>query len=365
MFNCSTLKLLIMLSRSYCEAFLRRLKNGETVIAAEGYLFEFERRGYLQAGAFVPEVVTEHPELVKQLHEEFVHAGSDVVLAFTYYGHREKLRLIGKEDELENLNRKALSIAKDVAKATGTLMAGNICNTTLFRSDDQSIVETVRAMFKEQIEWAVEAGADFIVGETFLEFREAMLALESIKQFGQGLPAVIMIAPSSYDYTVDGVPYEEACRQLEEAGAAAVGLNCCRGPKSIMPAMAKIRKACKGPIACLPVPYRTSSEFPTMQSLIDPDTKQTAFPYNLPAQCCSRTEIENFAKECKELGVQYVGLCCGSCSHYLRVLAEVYGRKPPASKYSPDMSKHYTYGDNSTVRQYNEKIFRAFRGDKK
>ena len=52
-------------------------------MVAEGYVFEFERRGYLQAGAFVPEVVTEHPELVKQLHEEFVHAGSDVVLAFT------------------------------------------------------------------------------------------------------------------------------------------------------------------------------------------------------------------------------------------------------------------------------------------
>jgi S-methylmethionine-dependent homocysteine/selenocysteine methylase len=50
---------------------------------AEGYLFEFERRGYLKAGAYVPEVVLKHPDLVKSLHEEFVHAGSDVVLAFT------------------------------------------------------------------------------------------------------------------------------------------------------------------------------------------------------------------------------------------------------------------------------------------
>ena len=53
--------------------------------------------GILQAGAFVPEVVLEHPEKVEQLHREFVHAGSDVVEAFTYYGHREKLRLIGRE----------------------------------------------------------------------------------------------------------------------------------------------------------------------------------------------------------------------------------------------------------------------------
>ena len=59
------------------------MRDGETIIGAEGYLFEFERRGYLKAGAFVPEVVVEHPELVKAVHEEYVHAGSDVVEAFT------------------------------------------------------------------------------------------------------------------------------------------------------------------------------------------------------------------------------------------------------------------------------------------
>src|SRR5688500_14064987 len=93
---------------------LERLASGP-VICAEGYLFEFERRGYLQAGAFVPEVVLEHPELVAQLHREFVHAGSDVVEAFTYYAHREKLRLIGKEHLLETMNRAALETAKQVA----------------------------------------------------------------------------------------------------------------------------------------------------------------------------------------------------------------------------------------------------------
>ena len=114
---------------------LERLADGP-VICAEGYLFEFERRGYLQAGAFVPEVVLEHPELVAQLHREFVHAGSDVVEAFTYYAHREKLRLIGKEHLLEEMNRQALAIAKEVAAESGALFAGNICNTNIFVGDD-------------------------------------------------------------------------------------------------------------------------------------------------------------------------------------------------------------------------------------
>src|SRR5881397_86069 len=93
---------------------LERLERGP-IVCAEGYLFELERRGYLQAGAFVPEVVLEHPELVSQLHREFVHAGSDVVEAFTYYAHREKLRMIDREADLERINRDALAIAKEVA----------------------------------------------------------------------------------------------------------------------------------------------------------------------------------------------------------------------------------------------------------
>src|SRR5918912_1698959 len=110
---------------------LDRLARGP-VICAEGYLFACERRGYLQAGAFVPEVVLEHPEIVVQLHRDFVHAGSDVVEAFTYYGHREKLRLIGKEHLLEPLNRGALDIAARVARDTGALLAGDVCNTHLY-----------------------------------------------------------------------------------------------------------------------------------------------------------------------------------------------------------------------------------------
>src|SRR5207245_6657669 len=116
---------------------LERLERGP-VVCAEGYLFEFERRGYLQAGAFVPEVVLEHPEIVEGLHREFVHAGSDVVEAFTYYAHREKLRLIGKEDLLEPMNQQALAIARDVARDTNTLFAGDLSNTNLFVTDDES-----------------------------------------------------------------------------------------------------------------------------------------------------------------------------------------------------------------------------------
>ncbi|KAL5013160.1 hypothetical protein ScPMuIL_007430 [Solemya velum] len=334
------------------KGLVERLNGGDNVIVAEGYLFEFERRGYLKAGTFVPEVVIEQPDLVKSLHEEYVHAGSDVTLAFTYYGHREKLKFIGREADIETLNVQALKIAKEVADKTGTLMAGNICNSTIYEKNNQEANDMAKAMFKEQIQWAVQYGADFIVAETFSDFGEASLALECVKQYGNGLPAVVSFITSNSDETLDGIPVVEACKRLEDAGAAVVGLNCGRGPRTMMPLVRKIRHACKGPIAALPVPYRTTVGQPTFQSLQDPETGKAVFPEDLPAFLCSRSQIVEFATEAKEVGVQYVGLCCGSSSHCLRVLAEVYGRQPPACKYSPDMSKHFMWGKDPHFKKY-------------
>src|SRR6202790_3254900 len=125
---------------------LGRLARG-AVICAEGYVFELERRGYLQAGAFVPVVLTEHPEVVEQLHMDFVHAGSDVTQALTYYVHREKLRVIGREKDLLPMNRIALRIAKTVARRTHTLFAGDLCNTNIYDPTDRKALGAVASIF--------------------------------------------------------------------------------------------------------------------------------------------------------------------------------------------------------------------------
>src|SRR5216110_2350477 len=187
---------------------MQRLDQGP-VICAEGYVFELERRGYLQAGAFVPEVVLEHPEVVAELHREFVHAGSDVVEAFTYYGHREKLRLIGKEQLLEPLNRGALRLAHEVAAETAAqpagqrpLVAGNICNTNVYHPDGKAPLQAVRAMFEEQDAWAVEEKADFVIAETFYFCGEARIALAVVKE--AGVPAVVTLAVPATGTLLDG-----------------------------------------------------------------------------------------------------------------------------------------------------------------
>jgi betaine-homocysteine S-methyltransferase len=333
---------------------LERLDQG-AVICAEGYLFEFERRGYLQAGAFVPEVVLEHPELVKGLHREFVHAGSDVVEAFTYYAHREKLRILGKEDLLEAINRQALSLAEEIADESDTLFAGDICNTNVFAPDDESRA-AVRAMFEEQVGWAMEAGVDFVIGETFSWGEEALIALDVITE--AGVPAVITLAIHQEPATREGWSPEDACKRLEDAGAVVVGLNCIRGPQTMLPLLERIRNTVQGHVAALPVPYRTTDEQPSFQSLRDPGCNclpdDRPFPTALDPFTCNRYELGEFGKDAYELGIRYLGVCCGAGPHHIRSLAEALGRRPAASRYTADMSKHAFLGSDPSLKAQNQ-----------
>jgi betaine-homocysteine S-methyltransferase len=329
---------------------LARLKAG-AVICAEGYVFELERRGYLQAGAFVPEVLFEHPEVVEQLHLDFVHAGSDVTEALTYYVHREKLRVIGREKDLAPMNRAALRIARNVARRTGTLFAGDLCNTNIYDPNDAKALKDVERIFDEQVGWAVEAGVDFFVAETFAWVGEAELALKAIKRQSKA-PAVVTFAMHQETILRDGLTPAEACRRLEQAGADVVGLNCHRGPATMLPMIRDIRAAVKCHVAALPVPYRTTTQQPSFMSLTDPccDNRR-AFPVGLDPFLATRTEIFDFGREALALDVRYLGVCCGAGPHHIRALAESVGRHPPASRYSVDMSKHAFFGTDKMIRR--------------
>ncbi len=332
------------------QGLMARLADGP-VICAEGYLFELERRGYLQAGAFVPLVVLEHPDLVAQLHREFVHAGSDVVEAFTYYAHREKLRIIGREGDLEAMNTQALAIAKEVAAESGSLLAGDVCNTNVFVPEDAAAKATVRAMFEEQVGWADQAGVDFVIAETISWGEEALIALEVIKS--AGLTAVVTLAIHQEPQTREGWTPEEACKRLEDAGADVVGLNCIRGPRTMLPLLPAIRDAVKVPMAALPVPYRTTSEQPSFQSLRDSEGDEAAdgipFPTALDPFVCTRQELGRFAASAHAMGIGYLGVCCGAGPHHIRAVAEALGRTPPASHYSADMTKHAFMGTDASI----------------
>ena len=319
------------------------------VICAEGFLFELERRGYLSAGEFVPEVALEYPEALRALHVDYQRAGSDIVEAFTYNGHREKMRVIGKEDLLEPLNRAALQIARGVADARpGDLMAGNISNTNIWDPADPERQSDVRGMFEEMVAWAVDGGADLIIGETFYYAGEAIAALEVAKS--TGLPVVLTIAPMALNEMADGVGIVETCQRLEQGGADVVGMNCFRGPETMLPWLREIRAAVSCHVGALPIPYRTTTAEPTFFNLTDdrarvPSPHGRTFPTALDPLYANRYEVGAFAREAADLGVNYLGVCCGASPMLIRQVAEAVGRTTEASRFSERMQNHFMYGD--------------------
>src|SRR5207245_11668087 len=93
------------------------------VLGAEGYVFELERRGYIKAGPYVPEGVLDSPDALKELHREFLRAGAEVMVALTYYAHRDTLKTVGREGDLERLNRQAGRLAREAASDGRALRA--------------------------------------------------------------------------------------------------------------------------------------------------------------------------------------------------------------------------------------------------
>ena len=250
--------------------------------------------------------------------------------------------MVGKADETEHINRVALKIAREVAEETGTLLAGGISNTDLFKlgeMEDPSGV--IREMFEEQVRWSKEEGVDYMIAETISDFKEAKIALEVIKSFD--LPAVVMFAVTDAlarkdgEYvTCDGVPVSEACRKLLDMGATLVGVNCSLGPSTMISVVEQIcQKVPPEKVCALPVTFRTTEEAPAWHLLVDKTCPENnpVYPNGLDAFYVSPVEIVQFTKRCLELGMKYIGICCGNTGNYTRVMAEAMGKEPPCNKY--------------------------------
>ena len=320
----------------------QRLADG-VVLGAEGYVFELERRGYVKAGPFVPEVILDEPDALRQLHREFLRAGSDVMVALTYYAHRDKLRDVGRGDDLEEMNRQAVQDRqRDRRRGRGARGRQHLQHLGLRPvQEPEASGAVVRAQYEEQLGWAAQEGVDFVIAETNDYLGEALIGLEVCQELG--LPAMVTFASVQESTTYDGYDYVEACRILADRGATVVGLNCSRGPETMLPLLERIRAAVDVAVAAQPVPYRTSPAAPAFEALTAADGLH-AFPIALEPFQCTRFEMADFAVRARDVGVDYIGICCGAGPHHVRAMAEALGRATPASRYSPAIDLHPVLG---------------------
>ena len=303
---------------------LERLSDGP-VLGDGGYLLELEKRGYVQAGPFTPEVVIEHPDALAQLHREFLRAGAEVLQTMTFYASDDKLATVGLAGKVDEINRTAVRVAREVASEADALVAGNLSLTWAYLPEDPSSPDHVRELFDRQLKDQLDAGPpDLWIGETFSYLGEALLFVERAK--ATGLPVMVTMSfeqpvPRSYEGDTPG----ECARRLRDAGADIVGVNCLNGPEQQLPIALEMRSAVEGFVAAQPVAYHTSSEQPDF-------TSTPSFPYALDPLQLSRQEMATFARQAQAGGIDYIGSCCGSVQAHVRAMGKAIGKAPETER---------------------------------
>jgi betaine-homocysteine S-methyltransferase len=289
-------------------------------------LIELERRGYVDSGSgreqvgtgrgsgqFTPEVAIENPDALRELHREFLNAGSHVLQALTFFGTREKLSRAGYGAQTEEINAAAVKLAKEVA-GDKALVAGSVSRTQLVEREGEGALPKARDHIAEQIRLLKDAGVDFLILETFFHLSEMKVALEAAADSGLAVVATMSFRPLVTKCS-DGHTPAECARVIADLGAVAVGANCEQDPMRMLPLLREMRSAANVPIAAQPAAFRTTDDCHSF-------TRLPAFPDELETIQISRHEFAEFGRLAESENIRYVGGCCGANAAYIRALAQ-------------------------------------------
>jgi betaine-homocysteine S-methyltransferase len=314
------------------ENILDWIKTYGIVLGDGGYLIELERRGWVDSGSgrgkvgtgkgsgqFTPEVAIEHPDALRELHREFLNAGSQVLQALTFFGTREKLDRAGYGGQTEAINAAAVRIAREIA-GTSALVAGSVSRTQLFEREGPSSADHVRNLLTEQIRLLADAGVDFLILETFFHLQEMLIAIECTRASGLPIVATMTFRPKLNECS-DGHSPADCARAMVDSGAHVVGANCEQEPERILAITREMRNAVSVPIAAQPAAFRTTDATPCF-------TRLPQFPDELESIQLPRSSFEQFAARAQSEGIQFLGGCCGCNAAYIHALSRGLSASP-------------------------------------
>ena len=283
------------------ESFSGLLAQGPCLL--DGATGSYLRAKGMPRNCATEEWVLRNPEVLVELQRSYAKAGSKIIYAPTFQAQPIALQKIGLENHTEAINAQLIALSRSAAP--DCLIAGDITTLATFcESWNPDCFELLVENYRRQIRGLIEGGADLLVGETLLypQEAEAILTAAELEQAGALMFSFTMQADGSL---FSGADAGKVLRELEEAGADAVGFNCVAADMMTPYLVSKLRRYTSLPLICKP-----NAGIPTIN-------EAGIAEYNL-----SQDAFAEIMKQCADNGALMLGGCCGTTPEYIAAVKQ-------------------------------------------
>lgn len=283
--------------------FLEKLRAG--VLIADGAMgTELYQHGVFVNTCF-DELNLSRPQLIGQIHRQYIQAGCDLIETNTFGANPNKLARFGLAEQCAAINSAAVHIAKQAVGSAEVLIAGAIGPLGMANPLQPEQIEQAKALFAVQIAALAQAGVDVFLFETFDDPTELAAAIATAAAYPH-IPIVAQMTCGDDLETLYGIPIEVALAQIDRLpSVSVVGLNCSLGPSDMLEALKRIKSVVTKPISLQPnagMPRRVEGRMLYM---------------------CTPEYIAEYAKRYFEHGATIIGGCCGTTPEHIRQIAKV------------------------------------------
>lgn len=243
------------------------------------------------------------PDLVREVHEEYIKAGADIIETNSFGATRHKLQPYGLETKIKEINIAAARIAREAA-GEKTFVAGAIGPLGLrIEPFGPTSFDEARAMFREQAEGLLEGGVDLFILETFSELPVIEQAIRAVREISD-LPIIAQMTIQMDGNTVFGTSPEAFTKRLDELDIDVIGLNCGMGPNHVLTALEKMR-----PLTSKKLSAQPNAGLPR-------DVQGRQFYMGSPEY------MAEFSRRFVQAGAKFVGGCCGTTPTHIKLMSE-------------------------------------------
>lgn len=289
----------------------RELLTQRVLFLDGGYGTEFFKKGYKGA---VELLNVNEPSVVEELQRAYAESGSDIILTNTFSANRIKLRSMGIEPYIEQINRNAVKIAR-TACGRSKLVFGDMSSTGIFVEPFGTLsFDEAYKTFSEQATLLIESGVDGIIVETMSDLKELKAAVLAIRDVSKDIPVIAHMTFEADGISVTGTSVEIFASLFNDIDVDVVGMNCTLEPKEMLPVFKRLSERCTKPIS------------------VEPNAGKPSLKGGILTYQTTPEEFAVYMADFIELGANIVGGCCGTGPEHIKFMANYLGTESPRKR---------------------------------